>query len=93
MVKDSDTCLQTSPGWSDYYICNSTESTKYCNMMYAKDMKRCCPDSCGTGALSEEECYALGGWGNCIYPNEAQCSSAARKLIFQCTPLVGAKIL
>ena len=60
--------------------------------MYAKDMKRCCPDSCGTGALSEEECYALGGWGNCIYPNEAQCSSAARKLIFQCTPLVGAKI-
>merc|ERR1719461_1297821 len=35
-------------------------------------MHRCCPISCGTGRLSEEECNALEGSGNCKYPNDAQ---------------------
>ena len=68
---DSDSCLQSTPGWGSIYTCAS--STSWCNM-YAKDMKRCCPESCNSGPLTEVECNSLNGNGNCIYPNDAQCS-------------------
>ena len=68
---DSDTCLQSTPGWGSFYTCASSSS--WCDL-YAKDMKRCCPESCNSGTMTEVECNALNGNGNCIYPNDAQCS-------------------
>ena len=37
-------------------------------------MRRCCPETCGTGSFTEEDCalWTYGG-GDCIYPNHAQC--------------------
>ena len=71
-AKDSDTCLKASgKNWSTY-TCSS--STKWCTS-WAKDMKRCCPESCGvTGSFSESDCKDVGGKGSCKYPNEAQCN-------------------
>ena len=69
-AKDSDTCLKAAgTNWSKY-TCSS--STKWCTS-WAKDMKRCCPESCGvTGIFTESHCKEFGGKGSCIYPNEAQ---------------------
>ena len=36
-------------------------------------MRRCCPDSCGTGVFLEMHCNAFSGSGTCVYPNQAQC--------------------
>ena len=86
MVKDSDTCLQTSPGWGGTSFCADQILNGHF-ISWSKDAQRCCPDSCGTGALSEEECSVLNGAGTCVYPNEAQCTesgiSYSRKFIFQ----------
>jgi len=72
-VCDNDLCLQNSPDWDAQYTCENSEV--YCDE-WSKDMHRCCPDTCETGPLSEEECNALSGKGTCTYPNEAQsCSS------------------
>ena len=68
-AEDSDSCLQSSPGWGTY---NCASSTIYCDS-YAKDMKRCCPESCNSGVLTEDDCNGLSGYGTCIYPNDAQC--------------------
>ena len=72
LPKDSDICLQNSHGWDSSYNC--ANSIKYCSS-YAKDLRRCCPDSCQTGQFSEEECKNVNSHGFCIYPNEAQCES------------------
>ena len=76
--KDSDECLQVSPKWGPKHSCSS--ALKYnggilCNIdSWAKDMRRCCPISCGTGVLTENDCNALDkSSGTCVYPNEAQC--------------------
>jgi len=68
-VKDSDECLHAARGFGPNYTCESSKS--YC-VSYAKDMRRCCPDSCGSGPLSEEECNETSGSGQCDYPNDAQ---------------------
>ena len=69
-VKDSDACIQEA--WGSSYKC-STASKGYCTS-YAKDMRRCCPDSCETGPLTEEACNNLKSTsGTCTYPNDAQC--------------------
>ena len=69
-AKDSDACLKASgKNWAKY-TCSS--STKWCTT-WAKDMFRCCPESCRvTGSFSESDCKDVGGQGSCIYPNEAQ---------------------
>ena len=69
-AKDSDACLKASgKNWAKY-TCSS--STKWCTE-WAKDMKRCCPESCGfDGSFSESDCKNVGGKGSCIYPNKAQ---------------------
>ena len=69
-AKDSDACLKASgKNWAKY-TCSS--STKWCTS-WAKDMKRCCPESCRvTGSFFESDCKDVGGKGSCIYPNEAQ---------------------
>ena len=66
--KDDDVCLQISPQWDATYDCAS--STVWCTT-WSKDMQRCCPDSCGTGALNEAECLLLPDQGTCTYPNGA----------------------
>ena len=68
--KDSDVCLQTSRGRGKNYKCAT--STGYCSN-WGKDMRRCCPDSCGTGVFLEMHCNAFSGSGTCVYPNQAQC--------------------
>ena len=73
--KDSDYCLQQSRFWNHGHTCRS--NTHYCNS-YGKDMKRCCPESCNSGAFTEAQCEADNSIGTCIYPNKAQCHS--RKL-------------
>ena len=67
---DSDSCLQSSPGWTDHTCAGSYQ---YCKT-WDKDMKRCCPYTCGTGALSEADCKSSSRKGTCKYPHEAQCS-------------------
>ena len=76
--KDSDACLQASPAWSRSYTCSN--SIRYC-FSYVKDMRRCCPESCGvgTGVFTEDECNAVDGPGVCTYPNEAQCPNTSAK--------------
>ena len=69
--KDSDTCLQNSDGWSTWSSCKWR--TEYCTS-WGKDMRRCCPESCGTGAFTEIDCKDFSGSGTCSYPNDAQCS-------------------
>jgi len=68
--KDSDVCLQTSPKWSKNYKCATSKG--YCTT-WGKDLRRCCPESCGTGAFLEMHCNAFSGSGTCVYPNQAQC--------------------
>ena len=70
---DNDSCLQRSPGWGSYHTCS--ESTDYCTT-WGKDMRRCCPDACGTGGFTVEDCIGFVGSGACIYPNLAQCTLA-----------------
>ena len=69
--QDSDSCLSDSPGWYGLGNC-AIAALELCST-WAKDMHRCCPESCNTGALDEIACNALSGKGTCQYPNEAQC--------------------
>ena len=46
---------------------------------WSKDMRRCCPVSCGTGALFKTDCDQLTDYGTCTYPNDAQCPEAPDK--------------
>ena len=69
--KDDDACLQQSPEWDDTYQCST--SIDFCTS-YGKDMRRCCPDSCGSGLFTLDKCIAFDGLGTCTYPNDAQCS-------------------
>ena len=71
--KNSNQCLQESPGLDTRWNCNSIRI--FCSIdSWAKDARRCCPISCGTGVLTESDCNALeGAHGTCIYPNAAQC--------------------
>ena len=76
--KNSDKCLQESPNWGISWNCDRAfefDNGIYCSTdSWAKDLRRCCPNSCGTGVLTESGCNALGNaFGTCIYPNAAQC--------------------
>ena len=62
---DSDECLANTPDWGSGKDCAYAKS--YCNS-WAKDARRCCPETCGTGLLTESECNALDSKGTCIYP-------------------------
>jgi len=77
--KDSNTCLQTSPdwigGWEWWKTHTCSNSIDHCTD-WAKDMRRCCPESCGTGTFTEHDCRMTPGEGDCLYPNEAQCSAS-----------------
>ena len=76
--KDNDACLQSSDGWSTSYTCENSKGS-YCES-WAKDMRRCCPESCkkenpeNTLKFTEEDCNKSPGDGTCTYPNKAQCT-------------------
>ena len=54
-------------------ICPDLKWQRKCDTL-EKDTYRCCPDTCKEkSALTEEQCNELNG-GQCIYPNEAQCT-------------------
>ena len=74
-LRDSDSCLQKSPKWGSKYYCSGY--TRYCDS-WSKDLRRCCPLSCGTGRLTENDCNALNGKGTCNYPAESQCPGKLR---------------
>ena len=75
--KDNDRCLQRSPTWGNEFTCSTSSS--YCSD-YGKDMKRCCPDTCGSGVFTEDDCKHFDGKGTCSYPNDAQ-SRCARSFL------------
>jgi len=75
MGQDSTKCLRdfTSGSWSRWKCEDFTSSwyKHYCKS-YAKDVQRCCPDSCDVSPVcTDEACEALDGEGECIYPNPA----------------------
>jgi len=65
VLADNDYCLQKAPHWGVTDTCRS--NTNYCDS-FAKDMQRCCPYTCGTDELTEEECHASDAFGTCVYP-------------------------
>ena len=67
-IKDSNICLQNSNGWDISYNCNG--SVKWCKT-WAKDMNRCCPETCNvTRQFNESVCEELEEDvnGSCVYP-------------------------
>ena len=73
--RDSDECLKNSPAWHSRRTCkNALADYPDSCITWARDMRRCCPETCGTGSFTEEDCalWTPGG-GDCIYPNDAQC--------------------
>ena len=84
---DSDECLANTPKWGPGKDCAYAKS--YCNS-WAKDAKRCCPKTCGTGLLTESKCNALDSKGTCIYPLKNQCPKGGiqYKTIYQLIALI-----
>jgi len=78
-VQDNDACIQKV--W-DGYTCES--AAQWCDS-HAKDMYRCCPETCEAGELSEDECNALSGHGNCDYADNPQICIA--ELPYSCVGL------
>jgi len=76
--QDNDVCIQKV--WGTSYTCAS--AAQWCDS-YAKDMYRCCPQSCEAGELNEDECNALPrARGNCDYTDNPQiCVSEGRRLL------------
>jgi len=66
--QDNDECLQRSEGWGSYTCASATRGNDliWCDE-WSKDMRRCCPETCGTGVLTPEACEELGGSGECTY--------------------------
>ena len=87
-MKDNNTCLQNSPKWGSEYDCSGADSNRwradtgwtYSNTRtdceeWGKDMRRCCPLSCGImNGFSKEECEAFPGKGTCTYPSNEHCT-------------------
>ena len=69
---DSDECLANTPQWGPTKDC--AYAKKYCDT-WAKDARRCCPETCKTGVLTEDQCKALNSKGTCIYPLKNQCTN------------------
>ena len=72
---DSDQCLRNSEDWDDLSTCeDAIRDDPHSCQTKARDMRRCCPETCGTGQFTEHDCDAWkSGSGTCIYPNDAQC--------------------
>merc|ERR1712131_238921 len=69
-VQDNDACIQQE--WGNSHTCASL--AQYCDS-YAKNMYRCCPETCEAGELNEDDCNALSNVrarGNCDYASNPQ---------------------
>ena len=75
---DNVDCLTASPGWRSDRDC--AYARNYCNS-WAKDAKRCCPQTCESGSLTKDQCENLNSKGTCIYPNKSQCPIEGIKMI------------
>lgn len=75
MPIDSDECLRISPDWDNLRTCkNAIRDYPDSCQTWARDMRRCCPQTCATGQFIEQECKKwTSGDGTCMYPNYAQC--------------------
>ena len=82
--KDNDLCLQESPEWGTYATC--INSDMYCES-YAKDMKRCCPETCNSSDFTQKDCKHDTGSGTCIYSNSTNCEIKGN-LYFIVKPLI-----
>ena len=74
--RDDDECLANTPSWGPTKDC--AYAKKYC-ASWAKDARRCCPETCGSGLLTETQCKALDSKGECIYPAKNQCPNEGIK--------------
>ena len=65
--KDSDVCIEATKSWSGF---NCMKSKTYCrNENYAKDPRRCCPETCELSEpFTKEKCMASSIGGHCTYP-------------------------
>ena len=73
---DDRVCLIKSPGWASNRDCEYAR--KYCDS-WAKDAKRCCPQTCESGLLTKAQCESLSSKGTCIYPTKSQCPNEGIK--------------
>ena len=75
---DDDECLSSTRYWGSKKDCSYAK--KYCDS-WAKDAKRCCPQTCGSGLLTKFQCNNLKSKGTCIYPNNVinQCPNEGIK--------------
>lgn len=73
---DDDVCLTKSPGWASNRDCAYAKN--YCNS-WAKDARRCCPQTCESGLLTKAQCENLDSKGTCIYPTKSQCPNEGIK--------------
>merc|ERR1712226_831955 len=79
---DSDECLKQS--WTTNWTCrNAIEHDQNLCESWARDMRRCCPDACGNGYLTESDCKAIDSKGTCTYPNCGECYfNSAAPMVF-----------
>ena len=75
--KDSDVCLGASGAdWSNTKCSTpNIQNGEWC-LTFGKNVRRCCPETCRTGTFTEADCNSFPGNGDCIYPNDAQCSES-----------------
>ena len=79
MPRNSDECLASTPNWGPGSRCDGAGSMCVDRSgSWAKDVRRCCPETCGTGILTKDMCEALVSKGTCTYPNAAQCSEEGK---------------
>ena len=83
--EDSDFCLKQSPGREQH---DCKRSKRDCEDL-AKDVKRCCPKTCGSLNFTEDDCKQNKKQGSCTYPFytlENECSESTN-LSFRLTHL------
>ena len=82
-MKDSDECLRNEKDWGPDSRCQN--SVKHCDT-WAKDMKRCCPETCEVAdKFTIGDCHKLGAdvKGRCVYafttePHECKMNEIAK---------------
>ena len=79
---DDEECLAETTVFTGTWA-NCTKVKEYCRE-WAKDLYRCCPQTCGTGRLNDTQCHALEGKGRCIYPAKNLCLESRKYLIPIC---------
>ena len=71
---DNDICLQNAEGWGEGKSCSESMGILGYNCYsWAKDTKRCCPNTCNSIQFTEEECNSNDEDGTCTYPHIFTC--------------------